>query len=84
MEHSDIIQLPVILNKAGNEVMSGPELNRLSPSLLRQAADMMNGTIAYVKYRAVYSPVEGTPLCIHQDCWRPSVENSRCEDHPHG
>lgn len=77
----DIIQLPVVM-KDGQIVLSGPELTRMSYALLTQAAQLLEGTLVWFKYRAVYQPVEDIPFCVHKDCWRPSVETTlRCADH---
>lgn len=79
---TELVEIPVII--IDNEVqLISPEFKKLSPSVLADIADSMDGVVGYLKVRAYYKTVENQH-CTKQGCWRPAVDESkhRCDSHP--
>lgn len=78
---TEIVELPIILDKDGNAKLLTPAMKDLPASTLSEMAKMMGGSVGYVKLRAQYSNLE-VPLCIAKGCTRLAhYPDHKCETH---
>lgn len=78
-ESTELVELPAIV-LGGQISIADPTMRAMSKSSLRLLANTMEGQLIWVKRRVVYEELE-TPLCTHQDCWRPAKDALECGDH---
>lgn len=83
---TDVVQLPAVAK--GNIIQAfSPDILKLDEHQLRNMAQVMGGTLVFIKMRAVYTPLKDEEtMCTSKDCWRPvdrsKGENSlKCDTH---
>jgi len=82
---TEIVELPAIVTKGGMISVMTLDMLKLEDNQLEQMAKVMEGTVIYIKMRAVYEQLpEHERMCLTKKCWRPkSKESDWCEDHLH-
>lgn len=78
---TELVELPVILDKDGKAQLLTPEMKELDDKTLNQIAKMMGGKVGYAKLRASYSNPESA-LCLKRNCWSLArFADHMCADH---
>lgn len=78
---TELVELPVILDKDGKAQLLTPEMKELDEKTLNQVAKMMGGRVGYAKLRASYSNPE-VELCLKKGCTSIArFADHMCADH---